>query len=151
MKILDAKKRGNVIRLYLGADTLEDWTGDDWNDVSYENNAGTVYDEYVSATADIAFPYDWGVAEPGGGWQESGLSRDAFKNGRIPMIVAAPPDERETWWDYSDYKTILESKSVIAFCMGDRLDLDDKLPDGVRIISEPVCVRFGLAEIRKEV
>ena len=45
-----------MVRFYLGKDTLEKYYGDDWNDTPYECNAGTVYDEYISGTADLVFP-----------------------------------------------------------------------------------------------
>ena len=47
MKIIDFDKKGNVVRFYLGKDDLNDYWGDDWNDVPYEHNAGTVYDEFI--------------------------------------------------------------------------------------------------------
>ena len=36
MKIIDWDRKGNVLRLYLGEDRLEDWWGDDWDDRPYE-------------------------------------------------------------------------------------------------------------------
>lgn len=55
---------GTVVRLYLGDAGLASWWGDDWDDAPYEHNAGTVYPEYVSSTADIEFPAGYVVWEP---------------------------------------------------------------------------------------
>ena len=32
MKLLDLERKGNVVRFFLGADDLEKWWGDDWDD-----------------------------------------------------------------------------------------------------------------------
>ncbi|MBO5940679.1 MAG: hypothetical protein J6R18_05755 [Kiritimatiellae bacterium] len=58
MKVLDIERKGNVVRFYLGADDLEKWWGDDWNDSPYELNAGTVYEQFVLTDADAVFPFD---------------------------------------------------------------------------------------------
>ena len=39
---------GTTVRYYLGDDALCDWHGDDWDDVPYEHNAGTVYYRFVT-------------------------------------------------------------------------------------------------------
>lgn len=106
MKIIDCEKKGNLLRLYLGNNDNEDYWGDDWNDVPYEHNAGTVYDEYVTGTVDFAFPFDACVFEPGDDWHYNGNSpycKEDFKKGNIPFIVAVHPNESERFYgSYTD-------------------------------------------------
>lgn len=93
MKIIDFETRGNVVRFYLGADDLQDWYGDDWDDVPYEHNAGTVYDEFVTEKVDIAFDFDCGVLEPQDDWRNKGNS-DWCKNDmterKVPCLIIVP-------------------------------------------------------------
>ncbi len=42
MKIIGWERKGNVVRLALGKDDLNDWSGDDWNDTPYEHNASSI-------------------------------------------------------------------------------------------------------------
>jgi len=67
MKIIDFKKKGNMVKFYLGQDDLEKWHGDDWNDTPYEHNAGTVYEEFVSGERVMVFGFDDVVFEPADG------------------------------------------------------------------------------------
>lgn len=55
---------GSCVRFYLGKDDDTDYHGDDWNDRPYDCNAGTVYKEYITGYADLAFPLDSLVLEP---------------------------------------------------------------------------------------
>lgn len=109
MKIIDFERKGNVIRFYLGEETEEwGWTnpnykdytgetpkwlkpskkyyGDDWDDVPYEDNAGTVYEEFVKGTIDLNVPFDYYVFEP----VDMNISKDNMRDGNImtvPCIV----------------------------------------------------------------
>jgi hypothetical protein len=66
MQIIDFKRKGNVVRFYLGDATVHYW-GDDWNDRPYEHNAGQVYEEFIKGYKDIAFDFDDLVLEPANG------------------------------------------------------------------------------------
>ena len=83
-EIIDYSVKGNIVRFYLGEkdpkwgwtnkyckyydkndlEPSDDYYGDDWNDVPYEHNAGTVYPEFIKATIDVSFGYDDVVIEP---------------------------------------------------------------------------------------
>lgn len=60
-EIIDIQVKGNVIRFYLGENGKQ--SGDDWDDISYESNAGQVYDKFVKGTVDFSFPFDWDIRE----------------------------------------------------------------------------------------
>lgn len=98
MKIIDWERNGNIVRFYLGVDSLENWYGDDWDDTPYEHNADTVYQEYVAGTMDIAFPFDAEVSEPCDGYWNSPYCKDDFKSGAVPIITVefAETDASET-------------------------------------------------------
>lgn len=83
MKIIDFERKGNVIRFYLGADDLENWYGDDWNDAPYEDNAGTVYDRFVTCYYDIVLPFDTDIFEP----IDSHVCKDDMVARIVPCMV----------------------------------------------------------------
>lgn len=90
MKVIDFEKKGNVIRLYLGADDCGDYFGDDWDDMPYEHNAGIVYGEYVEKEAELAFPLEYDVYEPADDWNYQGNSpfcKDDFKQRKAPCLI----------------------------------------------------------------
>lgn len=99
-KIIDFKRKGNVVRFYLGADDCSDYWGDDWNDAPYDCNAGTVYDQYVTGFKDVAFPFDSLVLEPSSEW--GGASRHYSKEDMIkrvvPCIIVVPKSVRADSW-----------------------------------------------------
>lgn len=102
MKIIDFAKRGNLVRFYLGADDCDDYYGDDWNDRPYEHNAGTVYDEFVTGTMDVVFPFRCLVMEPSEDWHNDNNSpycKDDMKARLVPCIIAVDPGED---WHYHD-------------------------------------------------
>ena len=129
MKIIDFKKKGNAVRFYLGKEDLEDWYGDDWDDTPYEHNAEEVYDEFVSDTIDIFFPFDWEVLEPSEDWHYQGNSpfcKEDFVNRKAPCIIALPADEAEKSWE-NCYSEHLGNKNAFKFYFGDIID--DKTPN----------------------
>lgn len=138
LKVIDAELRGNVVRLYLGDEKLKDWHGDDWDDYSYEDNCSVVYDDYVAATVDIAFPFDWNVAEPSSSWQSSNMCRNDFKNGIIPLFVAAPFDPNG--WRETDMNKIAGMPGAIAVRMGDRITANLR---AFSIKNKPTMLRFS--------
>lgn len=92
MKVIDFKKKGNLVRFLLGSDDCNDYWGDDWDDAPYEHNAGPVYDEYAEGHIDLVFPFDYNVREPKDDWRNrgnSGYSKEDMKNRLVPCIVAA--------------------------------------------------------------
>lgn len=129
MKIIDFCKKGNVVRFYLGADDCNDYWGDDWDDSPYEHNAGTVYEEYVSGTADIAFPFDFTVCEPSEDWHNDGNSRyckEDFKKRKAPCIVAKIKDDDYLFWE-NCYLDMIADDSTIKFYFGDHMEPTEKL------------------------
>lgn len=100
-KIIDFERKGNVIRFYLGADTCEDYWGDDWDDRPYDCNAGTVCDEYVTHITDVAIPYDCLVLEPSSEWEggNSNYSKKDMKKRIVPCILIVPAELAKESWD----------------------------------------------------
>lgn len=129
MKIIDFKKKGNVVRFYLGKDDLEDWNGDDWDDRPYEHNAGQVYDEYISGHCDVVFPFEFEVLEPKDPeWQvDSKWRKDDMKARKVPCIIAVPnPD----WLHEGEFDYYAGNDNALKFYFG------DKMEPGRRIIGE---------------
>lgn len=124
MKIIDFKKKGNVVRFYLGEDGLEDWGGDDWNDSPYGHNAGEVYDEYIAGYRDIAFPYGFAVVEPYDGYPNSAWCKDDMKARSVPCIVVVP--NLDDWWD-EDFNKMNADAGAIKFYFGDKMEPNSEL------------------------
>ena len=123
MKIIDFKKKGNVVRFYLGEETPEwgwtkpdytrngktpDWLkpsdryyGDDWDDRPYEHNAGQVYEEFIKDYKDVAFDFDDLVLEPAdGAWNcNSRWCKDDMVARKVPCIIAVPKEVHQDSWD----------------------------------------------------
>ena len=130
MKIIDFQKKGNVVRFYLGNDDLAEWYGDDWNDRPYEHNAGTVYDEFVEATIDVAFPFDWYVIEPQDDWcynHNTEYCKDDFVARNAPCIVVVPiecmdMDELNYGMNADSYRYWAASDNAWKIYYGDSVD-----------------------------
>ena len=127
MKIIDWIRRGNVVRLLLAPDALDDWDGDDWDDAPYEHNAGEAYGRYVTHAQDVAVPLDMEVMEPADDWRHgdnSPWSKDDMKERRIPMLIVAPADP----WLGGDWGRLLGRDDTVRVYMGDPPERLTSLP-----------------------
>ena len=120
MKIIDFKKKGNVVRFYLGDDNLNEWWGDDWNDVPYEHNAGAVYAEYVKSHKDLSFGFDSLVLEPADGVSNSYWSKEDMIHRAVPCIIVIPPEKVDDWQE--DFQFYVGMDGIKRFYFGDQLD-----------------------------
>ena len=105
MQIIDFKRKGNVVRFYLGDATVPYW-GDDWDDRPYEHNAGQVYEEFIKGYKDIAFDFDDLVLEPCcGAWNSnSRWSKEDMVVRKTPCIIAVPKEiYKNSWEDSFDF------------------------------------------------
>lgn len=117
-KIIDLDRKGNLVRFYLGADNCTDYWGDDWNDAPYDCNAGTVYDEYVKAVIDIAFPFDSLVLEPSSNWEGSNRnwSKEDMKNRCVPCLIVVPKELTDKFYITSfDHWVVFDKVKRIYF------------------------------------
>lgn len=124
MKIIDFSRKGNVVRFYLGEDSLENWYGDDWNDTPYEHNAGQVYGEYVLAIKDIAFPFDSLVLEPQDDWHNQGnseWSKDDMKDRLVPCVIVVPKEKVHEWQDNFNFYVGMDG--IQKYYFGDKMEL----------------------------
>lgn len=122
MKIIDFNKKGQTVRFYLGEDGLADWTGDDWNDVPYEHNAGTVYAEYVSDVKDVTFPFDDLVLEPSEDWRfcgNSSFSKDDMKRRSVPCVIVVPAGLAN--WMEDSFSRWINDDRVTKYYFGDTI------------------------------
>lgn len=108
-KILDFECFGNIIKLYLG-ETVNGIYGDDWNDIPYEHNAGTVYDKFYTDTVEIAFPLSTSVYEPCYGYSNSPYCKKDFLFRKVPFLLFGQLDES---WEYHDYEELLEAAPTL--------------------------------------
>ena len=106
MKIIDFHKRGNVIRLFLGDNECEDYSGDDWDDAPYEQCAGFVYDEYIKGYIDIVVPFDCAVVEPSDDWSfgsNTPFTKNDFKIGKTPCFIICSEQVTAKEWGYPSF------------------------------------------------
>lgn len=119
MKIIDFKRKGNLVRFYLGNDDIQNWYGDDWNDAPYEHNAGQVYDEYVGAIRDVVFDFDDLVLEPCDGCINSNWCKDDMIDRLVPCIIVVPKD-KINWYD--DFAHYVGMDGIKKFYFGDKME-----------------------------
>lgn len=86
MKLIDVERKGNLLRLYCGEDDCLDYWGDDWNDIPYEYNAGTVYPWFVSKIIDFCVDFPLDVCEPKDLYLNSPFSKEDMKNGKVEIV-----------------------------------------------------------------
>ena len=116
------KRRGNVVRFYIGDFENEYW-GDDWDDTLYECNAGYVYDEYIKGVIDVAFPYNWTVLEPADGTSDSGLSKKDFILGYSPALIAFEGTPDDPYADFFIHN--VGRRDALKFYFEDSIDIFD--------------------------
>lgn len=121
MKIIDFKKVGNVVRFFLGEDSLKVWYGDDWDDAPYEHNADQVYDEYVSGWVDVAWDADMWVMEPADGAYNSEFCKDDMVRGDCPCIAVVFPTE-DDMYSGPDFSKFGFSKRAFKIYFGDPVE-----------------------------
>ena len=147
MKIIDFKRKGNVIRFFLGEKTKDwgwtrpdykdytgktpDWLkpsdiyyGDDWNDRPYEHNAGKVYEQFVKGHIDVNCKYDDLVLEPCSGELNSIYSKDDMRDRKVPCIIIVPKeviDEEEEYCYENgfEYWNNSNDSRIIKYFFGD--------------------------------
>jgi len=149
MRIIDFERKGNVVRFYLGKETLDyGWInpaaikegeqavhktpwGDDWDDRPYDCNAGMVYDEYIHGYADIAFPFDTLVLEPSqcGFYGTCDVSKEDMQKRKVPCIIAVSPSASgiKTIFDYASTTNFFnwcgsDSTGVKKYYFGDEME-----------------------------
>ena len=147
MKIIDFKRKGNVIRFFLGEKTKDwgwtrpdykdytgktpDWLkpsdiyyGDDWNDRPYEHNAGQVYDKFIKGHIDVNCKYDDLVLEPCSGELNSSYSKDDMRDRKVPCIIIVPKEvideDKELYYETSfGYWNNSNDSRIIRYFFGD--------------------------------
>lgn len=63
MKVIDIQRKGNLLRFCLGDDDCNDYYGDDWNDAPWQDNAGSVYSQFVRKVIDVVFNWKYGIED----------------------------------------------------------------------------------------
>ena len=123
MQIIDFKRKGNIVRFYLGDASSYYW-GDDWNDRPYEHNAGQVYEEFIKGYKDIAFDFDDLVLEPANGaWNSnSRWSKEDMVARRVPCIIAVPKEVHHDSWDDA-FDTWAGAEGIKKYYFGDEMEM----------------------------
>ena len=123
MKIIDFARKGNVVRFYLGADDLEEWYGDDWDDCPYEHNAGQVYDRFVKTYKDQYFDFDSLVLEPCDSWSNYGNSqwcKDDMVARKVPCLIVIPKEKIDSYDNFDHY---VGMDGVKKYYFGDNMEI----------------------------
>lgn len=121
MQIIDIQKKGNVVRFYLGYNGKQ-W-GDDWDDAPYDCNAGTVYEEYVNGTKDIAFTFDDLVLEPCDGTMNCGYCKEDMIKRKVPCLIVVPKEKyEEDFIIYNDFRHWIGSDGTKKYYFGDEME-----------------------------
>ena len=119
MKLIDFERKGNLVRLYLGDDA--NFTGDDWDDYPYEDNASPVYDEYIKAIIDYAVPCEYIILEPSDNPNGSDWCKNDMKCGYVPMFVIGDSQENE----WASFSQVIADKKVKRIYMNEEFNKED--------------------------
>lgn len=122
MKIIDFERKGNVIRFYLGADELESWHGDDWDDIPYEHNAGRVYNEFIAGYHDMMVPFDSTALEPSDGQLNSHWCKLDMAARAVPCIIIVPNKLEKQYYYSDDFNDYVGAADVKRIYFGDKLE-----------------------------
>ena len=150
LKVVDFCLKGNVLRLFLGTPDVQAW-GDDWNDTPYEHNAGTVYEEYVTATLDVAFDFDAYVSEPRDGHLNSPWCKQDMQLHAVPCIATLLLDNgrRDDWRYEDDFQQVAEHRDATLVFFGDALTYGQRpewLPPYAHVLAWKPSPRLSQAE-----
>ena len=132
LDIIDIARDGNVVRYYLGENGKQ-W-GDDWNDAPYEYNAGPVYQEYVRAIVDIAYPWQYSVITPGDSYEVGAeCSKKDMMHGYVAMVICKTDLLMDWNDDFSSAVALKDKKDEVKHIyFGDHIgDIMDAFTGGV--------------------
>lgn len=121
LKIIDFECKGNMVRFYLGKESELNYHGDDWNDAPYDRRGGTVYEEYITGTADLVFPFDALVLEPCAEDFDCRFCKDDMKAGIVPCIIVVPGYLANGSFN-RDFDYWATCKGIHKFYMNDRME-----------------------------
>lgn len=125
LKIIDFKKKGNVVRFYLGDKNLQEYYGDSWGGIPYDCNAETVYAEYITGSIDIAFPFDNYVLEPCDEYRGCAYCKDDMRNRNVPCIVYVPHDLNEECFG-DDFSYWVGNDNVTRIYFNDNIEVNER-------------------------
>ena len=120
--LIDVCWRGNALRLYFGYSVEKIW-GDDWDDIPYESNCGTVYSEHVACVLDVLIPFNYTITDIAEDlyYENSKYCRNDFKSGELPLfwIVDYGMDGREelTFYMGDNKKNVIDKLKLITSLM----------------------------------
>jgi len=117
-EIIDYVKKGNQVRFFLGKNGNQ-W-GDDWDDIPYEHNAGTVYKEFIEGNEVVAFNFDALVVEPSYGVANSKFSKQDMVNRHVPCIAVIPKEFRKEY-GYDSFEEVIADQNCIKIYFGDNI------------------------------
>lgn len=124
MRIIDFHKKGNVVRFFLGADDDFNYSGDDWDDIPYEHNAGKVYSDHIIGHKDVFFPFDDLVLEPCDGDFNSFHTKEDMKKRVVPCIIVIPKEMHDEEWGES-FSKFVGADGIQKYYFGDQMEPDE--------------------------
>lgn len=111
LKIIDFKKSSSVIIFFLGKKDLTEYYGDDWDDIPYKDNAGTIYGEYVEKVLIAYYSNNYQIAEADDIFDACYSKLDM----KAKIVAACAVGECSNWFD-GDMSYIAKTpKSVLFF------------------------------------
>lgn len=134
MQIIDFKRKGNLVRFYLGDVNDNGFWGNGWNERPYEAQSNnSVYDKYIKGVRDIVFPFDAIVCEPSDGHKFSRRSKRDMKGRRCPCIVVMMPDafdkDEYSWVYIDDFDLCAGDGRSVKFYFGDRMRASNEITE----------------------
>lgn len=123
MKIIDFKIKGNQIKFFLGRDGCTEYKGDDWDNYPYEDDAGPVYDVYITGYFVKTFDFDDIVVEPSDcDWdRDSRCCKNDMKERKIPCVCVLPEKYKDECAS-DTFLSVMGCEHSIKYFFGDIID-----------------------------
>jgi len=117
-KIIDYESYGHIIKLYLGNKSLDDWTGEDWDNM-FEKSFSPVDADKVAKTIDLVInPDKFEVQYLDDFYDTYACTKNSMKTNGLPFVSIFKRSviPELGFWD----------KNSRRYCLGDIIEVDEK-------------------------
>ena len=118
-KILDFEFYGNVIKLFLGHESLSDWTGEDWNNYAEDSYSPVNYEFVLRTILLVVNPDKFNVVAFDETLGNCMFTKNTMTKNKYPFMAICKKDmlPSEGFWHEDSRR----------YCLGDIIEIKDKI------------------------